>query len=92
MGTALPRFQSETDLARKAESYKIPAERVDGMDVERVEDAARRAAEHVRAGHGPYFLELVTYRFRAHSMFDPELLRVSLCIWRRAPAQRPRSQ
>jgi pyruvate dehydrogenase E1 component alpha subunit len=75
MGTALPRHQSETDLARKAESYRMPAERVDGMDVVAVEDAARRGAEHVRGGRGPYFIELVTYRFRAHSMFDPELYR-----------------
>jgi pyruvate dehydrogenase E1 component alpha subunit len=75
MGTALPRFQSETNLARKAESYRMPAERVDGMDVVLVEEAARRAVAHVRSGQGPYFLELLTYRFRAHSMFDPELYR-----------------
>lgn len=75
MGTALPRHQSETDLARKAESYRVLAERVDGMNVVAVEEAARRGAEHVRAGRGPYFIEFVTYRFRAHSMFDPDLYR-----------------
>ncbi len=75
MGTALHRFSSQTDLARRAESYKMPAERVDGMDVVAVEEAARRGTAHVRAGRGPYFVELVTYRFRAHSMFDPELYR-----------------
>lgn len=75
MGTALARYQSETDLARKAESYRVPSEHVDGMDVVAVEEAARRAIGHARAGHGPYFLELITYRFRAHSMFDPELYR-----------------
>ncbi len=75
MGTALPRYQSETNLARKASSYRIPTERVDGMDVTAVEEAARRGAKHVRSGEGPYFLEFVTYRFRAHSMFDPELYR-----------------
>lgn len=75
MGTALPRHQSQTDLAQKAESYRVFAERVDGMDVVAVEEAARRGASHVRRGGGPYFLELVTYRFRAHSMFDPELYR-----------------
>ncbi|MFW6207056.1 MAG: thiamine pyrophosphate-dependent enzyme, partial [Gemmatimonadota bacterium] len=48
---------------------------VDGMDVLAVEDATRRAAESVRAGRGPHFLEFRTYRFRAHSMFDPELYR-----------------
>jgi pyruvate dehydrogenase E1 component alpha subunit len=75
MGTALPRHQSQTDLARKAESYRMVAERVDAMDVLAVEEAARRGALHVRRGDGPYFIELVTYRFRAHSMFDPELYR-----------------
>jgi pyruvate dehydrogenase E1 component alpha subunit len=75
MGTALPRHQAETYLAHKAENYRIPSERADGMDVMAVERAARRGAEHVRAGNGPYFLELVAYRFRAHSMFDPELYR-----------------
>ncbi len=48
---------------------------VDGMDVLAVEHAARQAAEAVRAGGGPHFLELRTYRFRAHSMYDPELYR-----------------
>jgi len=48
---------------------------VDGMDVLAVERAARRAVDAVRSGGGPYFLELRTYRFRAHSMFDPELYR-----------------
>jgi pyruvate dehydrogenase E1 component alpha subunit len=75
MGTALERSESVTDLALKASSYGMPAWPVDGMDVLAVEEAARRAALHVRAGGGPVFLELRTYRFRAHSMFDPELYR-----------------
>jgi pyruvate dehydrogenase E1 component alpha subunit len=75
MGTAIERAQAETDLALKASAYRIPSWDVDGMDVEAVEDAARRAAEAVRRGAGPHFLELRTYRFRAHSMFDPELYR-----------------
>jgi pyruvate dehydrogenase E1 component alpha subunit len=75
MGTALERAQSETDIARKASCYRIPSEAVDGMDVLAVEEAARRAAAAVRAGEGPRFLELRTYRFRAHSMYDPELYR-----------------
>ena len=75
MGTALSRHQSQTDISRKAEAYGIRAERVDGMDVVAVEEAARRGAAWVREGNGPYFLELMTYRFRAHSMFDPELYR-----------------
>jgi pyruvate dehydrogenase E1 component alpha subunit len=53
----------------------MPAWPVDGMDVLAVEDAARAAVEAVRHGGGPHFLELRTYRFRAHSMYDPELYR-----------------
>ena len=75
MGTALQRAESETDFRKHAESYRIPAEAVDGMDVVAVEVAARRAAEAIRAGGGPQFLENRTYRFRAHSMFDAELYR-----------------
>jgi pyruvate dehydrogenase E1 component alpha subunit len=75
MGTALGRSESETDLVLKATSYEVPAWPVDGMDVLAVEEAMSRAADAVRSGGGPYFLELRTYRFRAHSMFDPELYR-----------------
>jgi pyruvate dehydrogenase E1 component alpha subunit len=75
MGTALHRAQSQLDLALKAASYQIPAWPVDGMDVLEVEQAARQAAALVREGGGPCFLELRTYRFRAHSMFDPQLYR-----------------
>jgi len=75
MGTALKRSESETDLCLKATSYEIPAWPVDGMDVIACESAARRAALAVRSGEGPCFLEFRTYRFRAHSMFDPQLYR-----------------
>jgi pyruvate dehydrogenase E1 component alpha subunit len=75
MGTALGRSESVTDLALKASGYGMAAWPVDGMDVLAVAAAARRAVLHVRAGGGPAFLELRTYRFRAHSMFDPELYR-----------------
>ena len=75
MGTALERSESQTHLTLKAASYEMPAWEVDGMDVEAVEGAARKAAESVRAGGGPHFLEMRTYRSRAHSMFDPELYR-----------------
>jgi pyruvate dehydrogenase E1 component alpha subunit len=75
MGTALERHQSQTDLRLKAQSYNVPAEQVDGMDVLAVEAATRRAAEAVRRGDGPAFIEFLTYRFRAHSMYDPELYR-----------------
>ena len=75
MGTALARSESETDICLKASAFEIPAWPVDGMDVVAVEDATRRAATAVRAGGGPHFLEYRTYRFRAHSMYDPELYR-----------------
>jgi pyruvate dehydrogenase E1 component alpha subunit len=75
MGTALDRSEAETDLALRATGYGMPAWPVDGMDVEAVTDAAERALASVRGGGGPAFLELRTYRFRAHSMNDPELYR-----------------
>jgi pyruvate dehydrogenase E1 component alpha subunit len=75
MGTALERSESETDICQHARSYRIAAGSVDGMDVVAVEVAARRAVQAVRDGNGPQFLETRTYRFRAHSMFDPDLYR-----------------
>ena len=75
MGTALDRSEADTDLCEKARSYRMRAASVDAMDVLAVRDAAREAVAYVRAGQGPLFLELRTYRFRAHSMFDPELYR-----------------
>jgi pyruvate dehydrogenase E1 component alpha subunit len=75
MGTALSRSESETDISLKAASFEIPAWPVDGMDVLAVETATKKAVTAVRSGAGPHFLEYRTYRFRAHSMFDPELYR-----------------
>jgi len=75
MGTALARSESETDLCLKASSYEVSAWPVDGMDVLAVEDAVRRAVLAIRGGGGPAFIELRTYRFRAHSMYDPQLYR-----------------
>ncbi|GGZ95903.1 pyruvate dehydrogenase (acetyl-transferring) E1 component subunit alpha [Streptomyces bluensis] len=75
MGTALERHEAQTDLAMRATSYGMVAWAVDGMDVEAVERAARQAVEGIRAGTGPHFLELRTYRFRAHSMYDPDRYR-----------------
>jgi pyruvate dehydrogenase E1 component alpha subunit len=75
MGTALWRSESDTDLCTKAASYNLAAAAVDGMDVEAVDSAVREAADTIRRLDVPYFLELRTYRFRAHSMFDPELYR-----------------
>ena len=75
MGTALARSESETDIHLKAQNYRIQSEWVDGMDVLAVESAVARAAASVRRGDGPYFLEVRTFRYRAHSMADPELYR-----------------
>jgi pyruvate dehydrogenase E1 component alpha subunit len=75
MGTALDRSESETNLAYKAASYEVPAWTVDGMDVLDVAESAGRAVSTIRGGGGPVFLELRTYRFRAHSMYDPERYR-----------------
>jgi pyruvate dehydrogenase E1 component alpha subunit len=75
MGTALVRSESQTDLCVKAAAFKVPAVRVDGMDVVAVHEAARTAVEHVRGHDGPHFVEFQTYRYRAHSMFDPDLYR-----------------
>ena len=75
MGSAIERTESETDIHRKAEAYRMTARRVDGMDVVAVEAATRAALEPIRAGEGPQFLECQTYRFRAHSMFDAQLYR-----------------
>jgi len=75
MGTALERHQAQTDIALKAAGYGVPAAVVDGMDVNAVETATRAAIERLRAGDGPYLIEWRTFRFRAHSMYDPELYR-----------------
>jgi pyruvate dehydrogenase E1 component alpha subunit len=75
MGTALDRAQAQTDLCLKATAQGVPATRVDGMDVLAVLRATQDAVRAVRGGEGPRFLEYQTYRFRAHSMFDPELYR-----------------
>ena len=75
MGTALELSESETDISVKASCYKLASEWADGMDVVAVEVAARRAVAAIRENGGPHFLECRTYRFRAHSMYDPQLYR-----------------
>jgi len=75
MGTALARSESQTDLCVKAAAFGLPTAKADGMDVIAVHDAALAAAAHVRSGAGPCFVEFQTYRYRAHSMFDPDLYR-----------------
>ena len=75
MGTALERHQAQTDLCAKAASYAMAAQSADGMDIVAVHEAAKDAVARIRSGDGPGFLELRTYRFRAHSMYDPDLYR-----------------
>jgi pyruvate dehydrogenase E1 component alpha subunit len=75
MGTSVERASAVSEIRQKAEGYLIPNERVEGMDVMNVYEAAKKAIEYVRAGNGPYLLEVVTYRFEGHSMGDPERYR-----------------
>lgn len=71
MGTSLNRASAQTDLSRRGASFDIPGEQVDGMDVRAVKAAGDRVVEWCRAGKGPYILEMLTYRYRGHSMSDP---------------------
>ena len=75
MGVPLELAEAETEVFRKAAGYGIETEQVDGMNPVALEIAARRAVEAIRAGQGPRFLECLTYRFRAHSMFDAQQYR-----------------
>ncbi len=77
MGTTIERASAVSEIRQKAEGYGIPNARVDGMDVMAVREATLKALEHIRSGKGPYFLEIMTYRFRGHSMGDPERYRES---------------
>ena len=71
MGTSVKRASSEVELFRRGESFRIPGEQVDGMNVLAVRAAMDKAVKHCRSGNGPYILELKTYRYRGHSMSDP---------------------
>jgi pyruvate dehydrogenase E1 component alpha subunit len=71
MGTSVSRASARTDLFQRGVAYGIPGEQVDGMDVVAVHKAALAAAEHARSGAGPIILEMLTYRYRGHSMSDP---------------------
>ncbi|WP_420878055.1 pyruvate dehydrogenase (acetyl-transferring) E1 component subunit alpha [Sorangium cellulosum] len=85
MGTALARHAANPRLIDVPAAHRVPGEQVDGMDVLAVEQAVRRAAAAVREGGGPRFLEVLTYRFRAHSMYDTEKYRdkSEVAAWRR---------
>jgi len=71
MGTAITRSSATIDLSKRGASFNIPGEQVDGMDVRAVKAAGEKAVAWCRAGKGPYILEMLTYRYRGHSMSDP---------------------
>ena len=71
MGTSVTRSSAQTDFSKRGISFNIPGAQVDGMDVRAVRAAGLSAAEHCRAGKGPFILEMQTYRYRGHSMSDP---------------------
>lgn len=91
MGTAIAKEHASSNLTARAASYDLEAGAVDGMDVLAVEEAARLAVDAIRSGAGPQFLELDTYRFRAHSMYDPDRYRdkAEIATWKdRDPVDR----
>lgn len=75
MGTALHRHQAQTDLAKKASGYNVQSASVDGMNVYEVYAKTREAIQSIKTTQEPFFIEFKTYRFRPHSMFDPDLYR-----------------
>lgn len=81
MGTSVERTSNVKDLVKLGLSYEMPSEQVDGMSPEAVHEAFQRAAKRIRAGNGPYYLEICTYRYRGHSVSDPAKYR-SEGTWR----------
>jgi len=71
MGTSVNRSSAQTDFSKRGLSFDIPGEQIDGMDVRAVKTAGDKAVQWCRAGNGPYILEMMTYRYRGHSMSDP---------------------
>ncbi len=95
MGTSVERASANPDLHIRGEAYNIPGKQVDGMDVLAVHTAAAEAVDYCRAGKGPYILEMMTYRYRGHSMSDPAKYRtreeVSKVRQERDPIERLRA-
>lgn len=75
MGTSLERTHANTDLSQRGVPFNIPGEKVDGQNILEVIEKAQKAIEHARSGKGPYLLEIITYRYRGHSMSDPQKYR-----------------
>jgi len=75
MGTAVERASAVSEIRQKAEGYGMPNDRIDGMDVMNVREQVARVMEEIRNGGGPHLLEIMTYRYRGHSMGDPERYR-----------------
>ncbi|MCP9237677.1 pyruvate dehydrogenase (acetyl-transferring) E1 component subunit alpha [Lewinella sp. JB7] len=71
MGTSVERTSNVTDLSKLGASFDMPSESVDGMNPAAVHEAVSRAAEHIRSGKGPFYLEIKTYRYKGHSVSDP---------------------
>ncbi len=71
MGTSVERTSNVQDIYKLGCAYEMPSEPVDGMTPESVHEAVKKAADHIRAGNGPYFLEIKTYRYKGHSVSDP---------------------
>jgi TPP-dependent pyruvate/acetoin dehydrogenase alpha subunit len=85
MGTAIERHSAETDLHRRGEGFGVPGMRCDGMDVVETYEVMREAIRRVRDDHRPVLVEAITYRFRGHSMADPEEYRTKeqVAEWRK---------
>jgi pyruvate dehydrogenase E1 component alpha subunit len=92
MGTSIERSSSTTNLSQRGLSFAIPGEHVDGMDVEEVRAAGARAIAHARSGKGPIILEMMTYRYRGHSMSDPAKYRSREEVQRMRDTQDPIEQ
>jgi pyruvate dehydrogenase E1 component alpha subunit len=75
IGTRIDRSTAVIDQYKRVSGYNIPSTQEDGQDIEKVFKAAKKAVNHVRSGKGPYFLELMTYRYRGHSMSDSNAYR-----------------
>lgn len=75
MGTSVKRTSNVTDIYKIGAAFDMPSEPVDGMDPESVHHALVKAADHIRSGEGPYFLEIKTYRYKGHSVSDPATYR-----------------